>query len=172
VVGDPKSLHDLYRVEAQVRATCRSCRATEIWDLGDLIEEVKRNGGNPDWHSAKYRVRCPHRCPSPMITLVPIPFGKRRSQRRAHRGVLLNLSLEVLRDATARSTEVSVGTIEVRLALHVLRLFLADNQPLTEFWQRANVEPRHPWTSCHVPYRQIVQQLLEQGLVIDQANLP
>ena len=46
MVGSPKNLSDLYRIEAQVRVTCRGCQATEVWELDALIAEVRKNGGN------------------------------------------------------------------------------------------------------------------------------
>ena len=121
MVGDPRTLHDLYRIEAQVRVTCRACKATEVWELDALIEEVRSNGGNTDWRAARSAIKCPHRCASPMIYLLPIPYGKQRAQRRAHRHAIINLALQILREAAQRSADMSVGTIEVRLALHVLR---------------------------------------------------
>jgi hypothetical protein len=84
-----------------------------------------------------------------MVELLPIPYGKQRSRRQARRGALINLSLQILREAAARSAHETVGTIEVRLALHVLRPFMRDQRLLTGFWKAATLEPRHPWTSCH-----------------------
>lgn len=172
VVGDPKSLHDLYRIEAQVRVTCRSCRTSEVWELPALIAEVRERGGNTDWRAARAVIKCPQRCASPMIDLLPIPFGKQRARRRAHRHALVNLSLQILREAAQRSARESVGTIEVRLALHVLRPFVREQRLLTEFWKAATLEPRHPWTSCHLPYRWIAQRLIDEGVGIDEANRP
>lgn len=172
MVGDPKTLHDLYRIEAQVRVTCRSCKSTELWELGALIDEVRSRGGNTDWRAARSSIRCPHRCAAPMIHLLPIPYGKQRARRRAHRHALVNLALQILRDAAHRSAEVSVGTIEVRLALHVLRPFVREQALLTDFWKSAILEPRHPWSSCHKPYRAIVERLVAMKADVEPDNLP
>ena len=172
MVGDPKSLHDLHRIEAQVRVTCRSCKATQVWDLEAFIDEVKANGGNADWRAARSHVRCPQRCASPRIDLLPIPFGRQRARKRAHRHALLNLALRILRDAAGRSASEAVGTIEVRLALHVLRPFVREQRLLADFWVAATTEPRHPWTSCHRPYRAIVRRLLELEADVETTNLP
>lgn len=168
MVGPPKNLSDLRRIEAQVQVTCTSCRAVEVWELDALITEVHNNGGNSDWHTAKYAVKCPRRCASPIISLLPIPFGKQRARSRAHRHALINLSLQILREATDRSATQGVGTIEVRLALHVLRPFIKDPQLLVEFWRAATSEPRHPWTSCHRPYQRIVQRLVDRGVQLEE----
>ncbi len=172
MVGPPKSLSDLHRIEAQVRVTCTSCQATEVWELDALIKEVRDNGGNTDWSTARFALKCPKRCHAPMITLMPIPFGRERARKAAHRHALINLALAILRGAAARSAEVAVGTIEVRLALHVLRPFVRHQALLNEYWRAATIQPRHPWTSCQLPYRHIVQRLVDQGAPVDEGNRP
>lgn len=172
MVGPPKSLHDLHRVEAQVRVTCRGCGAVETWELNALIAEVCNNGGNTDWRAAHWSVKCPRHCASPRISLLALPFGKQRARRQAHRHVVINLALQILREAAQRSAREAVGTLEVRLALHVLRPFVGEQRLLTEFWKAATIEPRHPWTSCHLPYRHIAQRLIDRGAPIDEANQP
>ncbi|MEH3103721.1 MAG: hypothetical protein PGN12_07420 [Sphingomonas phyllosphaerae] len=77
-----------------------------------------------------------------------------------------------MREAAQRSAREAVGTIEVRLALNVLRPFVREQRLLTEFWKAATAEPRHPWTSCHLPYRWIAQRLIEQGAEVEEANQP
>ncbi|WP_294260183.1 hypothetical protein [uncultured Sphingomonas sp.] len=172
MVGDPKTLDELDKIEAQVRVTCRGCKATEIWKLNALIAEVRRNGGNTEWRAARRSIKCPNRCASPLIDLLPLPFGKRRARREAHRHALINLSLQILREATARSANEAVGTLEVRLALHVLRPFVRDQNLLTQYWMTATETPRHPWCSCHKPYRAIVDRLIELEADVDRENLP
>ena len=172
MVGAPKNLSDLHRIEAQVRVTCRSCTATEVWELDALIAEVRKNGGNTDWNAARRSLQCPHRCAAPRIDLLPLPYGKQRARRRAHRHAVINLALRILREAAQRSGQEPVGTIEVRLALHVLRPFVSDGRLLTEFWTAATIEPRHPWTSCHLPYRWIAQRLIDRGAEVEEDNRP
>jgi hypothetical protein len=172
LVGAPKNLTDLRRIEAQVQVTCRSCKATEVWDLDVLIEAVRREGGNTDWRAARRSIKCPKRCPAPIITLLPIPYGKQRALKRAHRHALVNLSLQILREAASRSAVEPVGTIEVRLALHVLRPFVRNQRLLSEFWRAATVEPRHPWFSCLTPYRHIAQDVVDGGFEVDRENHP
>ena len=62
MVSPPKNLSDLHRIEAQVRVTCTSCKATEVWELGALVGEVCRNDGNTDWRAARRSIKCPRRC--------------------------------------------------------------------------------------------------------------
>jgi hypothetical protein len=172
MVGNPKNLSDLYRIEAQVQVTCKGCKAQEVWELDALIAEVRKAGGNTDWNTAKRSIKCPRRCASPLISLLPLPFAKRRTRKREHQHALINLSLRILREAAQRSSREPVGTIEVRLALHVLRPFVGEGKLLTDFWESAVAEVRHPWTSCHLPYRWIAERLIQRGATVDEANRP
>ncbi|WP_140418499.1 hypothetical protein [Sphingomonas mucosissima] len=137
-----------------------------------LIAEVRNNGGNTDWKAAQWAIKCPQRCASPRVSLLALPFGKKRARRQAHRNTLINLALQILREAAQRSSQEPVGTLEVRLALHVLRPFVGDQRLLVAFWEAATIEPRHPWTSCHLPYRLIAQFLIEQDASLDDENRP
>lgn len=56
-----------------MKVICTSCTASEVWELDGLIAEVRANGGNSDWSAARNSLRCPKRCASTMITLLPIP---------------------------------------------------------------------------------------------------
>ena len=107
-----------------------------------------------------------------MIDLVAIPYGRERARRRAHRDALVNLSLRILKEAAARSATEAVGTLEVRLALHVLRPLVRRQELLNTFWRAATAMPRHPWSSCQLPYRAIAERLLELGAPVEEANLP
>jgi hypothetical protein len=82
----------------------------------------------------------------------------------------MNLAVAILSDVTARSAEEAVRTLEVRLSLHVLRPFVRDQRLLTDFWKAATAEKRHPWTSCHLPYRRLVESLAEVGAPVDEAG--
>lgn len=82
------------------------------------------------------------------------------------------LAALTLHDAAQRSSSDAVGRGEVRPALYVLRPFKKDSKSLVEFWTAATAEPRHPWTSCHLPYRLIVQQLVDLGEAVDKARQP
>lgn len=66
-----------------MKVTCISCKAVEIWELDALITEVRNNGGNTDWHTARYAVKCPDAVHRPIITLLPIPY------RYAKAGIVL-----------------------------------------------------------------------------------
>lgn len=78
MVGDPKSLHDLRRIEADILVTCRACGRSRGFDRELLMLDLMRRGQNGDWASLRNRVRCTAaRCRSRDVRLVPIPFGER-----------------------------------------------------------------------------------------------
>ena len=77
-----------------------------------------------------------------------------------------------MREANARTSRGAVGTIEVRLALHVLRPFVRDTSPLAAFWHAATALPRHPWASCHAPYRGVVERLAKLEVPVYPENEP
>lgn len=133
---------------------------------------MRGNGGNTEWRAAHLTITCPQRYSSPLIVLEPIPFHKKRARRFAHRTALINLALQILHDAAHRSSSEAAGTVEVRLALHVLRLSTKDSSSLVGFWTAATAQSRHPWTSCHLPYSWIVQRLIDRGEAVDEARRP
>ena len=78
----------------------------------------------------------------------------------------------ILEEAAQRSAYERVGTLEVRLALHVLRPSVREQRLLAEFWNAAVIEPRHPWTSRNLPCRRTEQQLIDLGTSVHAANRP
>jgi hypothetical protein len=56
------------------------------------------------------------------------------------RRLMIDLSLAILRDASARSSEEKVDTPEVRLALYCLWPFVRERSWLASFWTAASGE--------------------------------
>lgn len=52
------------------------------------------------------------------------------------------------------------------------RPFVRDQQLLNAFWHSATTQPRHPWTSWHLPYRHIAQRLVHLGTRVEEGNRP
>lgn len=173
MVGAPKSLQDLRRVDGSVMLTCRSCGEFTLRDLGDLIAEVRQLGGATSWPEFATVLTCPKRkCGARGMAAKVIPFSTGAKRRPPAEVVLLNLALIVLREAAGRSTKEAVATVEVRLALRVIHPHLGDVGLLREYWTAAAVEQRHPWTSCHQPYRWIAQRLVDNGAEVWEENRP
>jgi len=148
MVGNPKNLSDLRRIEAALRVTCARCGRTGLYDRETLLADRMTHQLPTDWESMKTGFQC--ECGARDSHLLPVPFADNvpELRRRRNENVLINLALQILRDAAYRSSSQAVGTVEVRLALRVLSPFVRDQNTLIEFWRSATEEPRHPWTSC------------------------
>ncbi len=111
-------------------------------------------------------------CQSAQLSALPLPFtsGQRRPRRFAP--VVINLALKILREAAGRGRGEPRATLDVRLALHVLRPFTGRKMILTEFWEAAAAQPEHPWSGCHQPYRWLVNDLVEAGHEVWTDNRP
>ncbi len=81
-----------------------------------------------------------------------------------HQGVVLDLSLRVLRSAMVRSGSSRVDTIEVRLALRCLLHHCPDRWPLEMFWDAASTENDIGRAQgCTAGFNGIVRQLRLKG---------
>ncbi len=171
MVSPPKSLSDLHRIDAAVRIRCRICETTVDRDLADLLAEVGELGGTTSWPEFLHGMHCSNtRCGSEALAALPVPFTAGTKRRQSPEVVLLNLALKLLKTAAWRRHDEPVATLDVRLALRVLQLYLRDPAPLTAFWTMANLEPKHPWQSCRQPYDGIVAWLIARGHVIWSEN--
>lgn len=77
--------------------------------------------------------------------------------------MLINLSLQILRDAAWRARAPDVNTLPARLALRVLMPFVKDRRPLNDFWRELTMGDGHPWSSCHPAYSRIKASLEAAG---------
>jgi hypothetical protein len=94
-----------------------------------------------------------------------IPFGgndRELRQRRAET-LVINLALTVLKDAACRATQHDPATPAVRLALRVLRPFLADRMLLVRFWEEAVSARTILAHETHFAHGWIVAALIQRG---------
>jgi hypothetical protein len=173
MVGPPKNLNALSKIEAAVRITCRDCGHAVDRALDDLSAEVREAGGSSSWPEFLLVLRCP-KCEAGggMLRATPMPFTKGRPRPQRRHALLMNLALQILRDASWRPSGVAKATIDVRLALHVLRSYLDDPKDLIEFWQRADSATPHPWESCRPLYTAIAATLIQRGHPVWVKNRP
>lgn len=90
---------------------------------------------------------------------------------REYESALINLSLQILRDACYASG-VERGMLPVRLALRVLMPFVKDRAALASFWTeftRCNVKA---WDSCHPAYSGIKATLEAAGWQAAEEDYP
>ena len=122
------------------------------------------------WTEITRGMICPKRkCESTNHYAIAVPFSRRAPNEPVHlrpiERKVIEVALEVLRDAAARSPYGPVGTPSVRLALYGLKLFLPDRHLLAEFWDKANNPNRPASTSCNLPMRWIEDRLVRRGLI-------
>lgn len=164
MVGPPKTLHDLRRVEGSVRVTCRACGAVKQHDREELIVDRHFRRLSMDWQVVLRDLPC-HGCGGKDTKVDGVPFGGTDPEMRAQRArtTLMNLALRVLEDAARRSREEDVTTPALRLALRVLRLYLPDRTLLMEFWDSAAKSRGAAFSHALVVHRWIVTKLVDDG---------
>lgn len=163
MVGPPKRLEDLQKVEAAVRVTCRSCKAVTLLDLTELIRTRSGRRLSTDWRAVQQDQPCPV-CRSRAVRVEGVPFGENNPELRAKRAEArrLHLALEVLKEAALRDSAMPAAAI--RLALRVVHPFVGDQQLLTTYWQQVMSEERHrPFGGGQVALRWIVSRLVDRG---------
>jgi hypothetical protein len=74
MVGSPKRLTDLRRINASLRVTCRACGNVRDVDREQLIADLLRRGRSLDWGPVPRALRCG--CGSKDAQLLIIPFGE------------------------------------------------------------------------------------------------
>ena len=77
MVGDPKSLYDLERIEAGVQATCRECGHVRLLNREKLIGDLMRRRRPLSWETLPTQMRCA--CGSKRVHLIPMPFSDRKT---------------------------------------------------------------------------------------------
>lgn len=143
MVGDPKHLSDLRRIEADVRVTCAECGLEEDWDVDALAARLHRTGGSTVWTEITRKLRCRRfGCGGRDLRAVPVPFARRPPNTPRKVGALdaalIDLSMKVLYEAAYRWTAGPVGTMEVRLALYVVYRYVRERHLVDEYWRIAN----------------------------------
>jgi hypothetical protein len=77
MVGSPKSLTDLRKIDANLRVTCLDCGHEAEWNREALIAELIRRRRNLAWSELPRHFRCAAPgCRSKRVRLLAIPFGE------------------------------------------------------------------------------------------------
>lgn len=78
MVGDPKTLYDLRKIDADLRVVCRSCGRRRMLDREWLIGELLRRKKSVDWSLVRHQFRCAaDGCGSRDAKLEIVPFAGR-----------------------------------------------------------------------------------------------
>ena len=168
MVGAPKHLHDLTKIEAEVRVTCRQCGFEVDWTVAELSAHLISIGGNLTWSEVTRHLVCRRQgCGSKRLRATPVPFARRQANLPRQIGKLdariAASAIKVLEDAAARSPGRDVATAEVRLALLVVYAYLRDAESVREFWLRAGDARRAAASGLVDPLRLIRHRLMERG---------
>lgn len=78
MVGDPKTLYDLRKIDADLRVVCRSRGRRRMLDREWLIGELQRRKKSVDWTLVRHQFRCAvEGCGSREVRLEIVPFAGR-----------------------------------------------------------------------------------------------
>lgn len=165
MVGQPKTLYDLRKVEGAVNVTCKACGKSRLYDLEELIKARLFQRQSTDWEVVTREMQCWHCTDRTDTRVAVVPYAANDRELRVRRAemLIMNLALAVLSDATARAQQVGVDTPAVRLALRVLRPFLPDRSLLVRFWNEGQAAINVPSNDAHFAHGWIVQALVKQG---------
>ena len=81
MVGNPKSLADLRKLDADLGVACRWCGRRRVFDREQLLGQLMRRGKSTDWTLLPHHFRCAGRggCGSRDVRLEILPFASRKA---------------------------------------------------------------------------------------------
>lgn len=167
MVGPPKTLQDLRKVEGAVRVTCRACQRVTLFDREELIQLRSAGLQTCDWRAVCRDLRCGH-CVSDDVRVDIEAFaeGLQELRRRRAQMITIELALILLRRASYSGSRASVPTEAVRLALRVLHEFVGDREALERFWTAYEDAGAHPWSGPGGCFDDLVRKLLKRGYAV------
>lgn len=176
MVGDPKTLSDLARIEADVRVRCRKCGLEEDWSIESLRQHLKGTGGSEAWSEIARTLYCRRSgCGGRDLRVLAVPFSRRPPNMPreipALQALVIDLAMKVLADAAYRSRQEKVGTVEVRLALYVLHPLLADAPLVRACWHEATRDERAATEGMPHYVTSIRRRLVVRGWLLPEPEL-
>jgi hypothetical protein len=72
VIGNPKRLEDLEKIDAGVKITCGACKRERLVSRDRLIRDLVARGHSTSWEMLPGRLRCV--CGSKKISVLAMPF--------------------------------------------------------------------------------------------------
>jgi hypothetical protein len=139
MVGSPKSLTDLRKIDASVRVTCRACGRVRLLDREKLILDLMARRRNLAWSALPTYFRCAATgCGSKDVRLVAVPFAPAEIDGETLVGALVTAAdrlIEALRvpgggvPALQEMAEARAGFESAKIALVTwVRLAIARDQ--------------------------------------------
>ncbi|WP_088367558.1 hypothetical protein [Sphingomonas dokdonensis] len=167
MVGPPKTLYDLRKVEGAVRLTCRACKRRQLIDREELILMRHIARETCDWPAFCTSAICCY-CTSRNVKVEIEAFANGLPELRRRRATMITieLALILLRAASDSGSRRGLPVEAVRLALRAVHPFLQDKALLTEFWVRYSDPDPTLGESPAGYYADIVRALLKRGYAV------
>jgi hypothetical protein len=167
MVGPPKTLQDLRKIEGAVRVTCRTCRKVNLIDREHLILMRGLDRKPCDWTTVVREMTCPD-CNGRAVTVGVDAFAEGLPELRRRRAAMITveLALTILYRASYSGSSASVPVEAVRLALRSIHPHVQDWALLEGFWERYAEKERRPWESPAGYYADMVKRLLKRGYAV------
>jgi len=170
MVGSPKHLSDLSKIDADVRITCRQCGLEDDWTREALADHLFAIGGSQVWSEITRHLRCRRfGCGSPDLRALPVPYARRPANMPRRVGKLdaqlVGTAMKILQQAVERSNGQTVATLEVRLALLVIHRYVRDRELVRRFWDRASTSNRTVNDALAEPLQALSKRLEQLGWI-------
>ena len=89
MVGSPKHLSDLDKIEADERITCRRCGSEDDWTTADIARHLFEIGGSTIWSEIRRYMTCRRfGCGSSELWALAVPFARRPANMRRRVGAV------------------------------------------------------------------------------------
>ena len=167
MVGPPKTLQDLRKVEGAVRVTCRACKKVSLLDREEMILMRDIGRKSCDWPAVVHEITCPD-CSSDNVKVQIEAFGEGLPELRRRRAVMITIELavKILTRAAYSGSAASVPIEAVRLALRAVHPHLGNRALLESYWAAFVQEERRPWESPAGALGDIIAGLLKRGYAL------
>jgi hypothetical protein len=165
MVGDPKTLHDLARVDGAVHVRCRVCGHVELKDREEMIRGRLFHRLSCDWEVVCRSQRCGSaKCDSADVRVSVAPYSQDMDVLKRRRGAMITigLALHILRKSAYSGSRPEIPVEAVRLALRALHPFVGDRSLLERYWELYSRELA-PHETLTLPFGWIVQRLVARG---------
>ncbi|WP_019517158.1 hypothetical protein [Sphingomonas sp. Mn802worker] len=166
MVGPPKTLYDLRRVEGAVRLKCRQCGHSRLVALEEMIGQRSFSRRPMEWVAVQHDQICSHgSCTSQSVRVDVVPFGGQMEElkRRRAQTILIDLALKIVRQGAYPSGHQPLPDEAIRLALRVLHPHVRRRETLEAYWTAYKKTDRLAHEGPSTPYVQIVAALLKNG---------
>lgn len=176
VVGHPKYLSDLDKIEADVRLVCRRCGFEDDWTVADLTRHLLAIGGSTVSSEVTRYLECRRfGCGSGELRAIPVPFARRPANMPRRIGTLdtktLATALDILEAAKTEPATRQVATRELRLALLIAYRYAGDRTAVKLFWERASRERPSVNDTLHEPLGAIREALVKRRWIAPEVLL-